>query len=187
MALRGPGWEWVAEQLVPSNVMAEIERCAVRVVLQDAAGSLLMFEAIDPAGDAVGTWWELPGGGVEVGEDVVATALREIAEETGLALAPEQVGAPTWRRSVTYLRRGRRVLQHEVVVAVELTERAPTLVREGQTNEELEDYLGHRWWPLPELFAAVEQGLWTYPGRLGQLLPRFLAGQQLAEPFERWN
>jgi hypothetical protein len=26
-----------------------------------------------------------------------------------------------------------------------------------------------------------------YPGRLPQLLPAFLAGADLSEPFERWN
>jgi hypothetical protein len=26
-----------------------------------------------------------------------------------------------------------------------------------------------------------------YPGRLPELLPRFLAGEAIDEPFERWN
>ncbi len=35
--------------------------------------------------------WMLPGGGVHHGEDITRAALREITEETGLRLQPEQL------------------------------------------------------------------------------------------------
>ncbi len=34
-------------------------------------------------------WWQMPQGGIDDGEDVVAAALRELAEETGLS--PDKV------------------------------------------------------------------------------------------------
>jgi len=37
--------------------------------------------------------WGAPGGWREAGEDVVACAVREVAEETGLRLAPESLSA----------------------------------------------------------------------------------------------
>ena len=45
-----------------------------------------------------------------------------IAEETGLRLSAEQIGEPRWSRTATYVRRHRRVLQHELVVIVDLDE-----------------------------------------------------------------
>ncbi len=53
---------------------------------------------------------------MEPGETTVETAVREVLEETGFVLRPEQVSSATWRRDATYLRRRRRYLQHEVVV-----------------------------------------------------------------------
>ena len=35
-------------------------------------------------------WWEMPGGGVRAGETSVEAVLREIREETGLSLSPEE-------------------------------------------------------------------------------------------------
>ena len=35
--------------------------------------------------------FKLPGGGIEEGEDVVATAIREVAEETGIKLSPSEI------------------------------------------------------------------------------------------------
>ena len=169
---------------VPAELVADIERTSVRVVLLDGSGAVLLFETVDPHNRALGTWWELPGGGMEPGESVSATAARELAEETGFVIEPGAFGPPTWVRAATYLRRGRRVLQHEFVVAVSLPGRAPDPVRDNRTAEELEDYTGHRWWPVPEVLAAAER---FFPGRLPELLPAFLAGESIEEPFEWWN
>jgi len=41
-----------------------------------------------------------------------------------------------------------------------------------------------RWWPRDELLATSER---CYPGRLAELLPAFLAGERIDEPFEMWS
>lgn len=161
----------------------DLERSCVRVVLQDAAGRVLLFRA-ELASRSGEHWWELPGGGIEPGETYQQTAVRELAEETGLRVAPEQVGPPRWRRSATWAERGIRRLQHEVVVHVRLDTERPAVSDGGRTAAELEEYVGHRWWPVPDLLASAER---FYPGRLPGLLPAFLAGAELTEPFERWS
>ncbi len=161
----------------------DLERSAVRVVLQDAGGRVLLFrarlESRSPAG-----WWELPGGGIDAGETYLEAAVRELKEETGLQVSPERFGPPRWRRSATWYSRGIRRLQHEVIVRAEVPGHCPQISQAGQTPNELEEYVGSRWWEVGDIAASTER---FYPGALPALLPAFLAGQHIDEPFERWN
>ncbi|HKD88870.1 MAG TPA: NUDIX domain-containing protein [Streptosporangiaceae bacterium] len=158
-------------------------RSCVRIVLQDAGGRILLFRAQLESRSGQ-HWWELPGGGIEPGETYQQTAVRELAEETGLLVSPSQVGPPRWRRTATWTARGVRRLQHEVVVPVRLDADRPPITDGGRTPEELEEYVGTHWWDVDDLLASSER---FYPGRLQALLPAFLAGAELTEPFERWN
>jgi 8-oxo-dGTP pyrophosphatase MutT (NUDIX family) len=164
----------------------DLERTSVRVVLLDADGRMLLFRTLDPTMPEIGEWWELPGGGIEPGESYAETAVRELREETGfeisLAALPDQ---PRWNRDSTYVRRHVRTWQHEVVVVAHVAGSEPVPARDGRTPEELDEYVGHRWW-RPEDVAAAD-GTRFFPGRLSELLPRFLAGETLDEPFDLWN
>jgi 8-oxo-dGTP pyrophosphatase MutT (NUDIX family) len=161
----------------------DLVRSCVRVVLQDASGRVLLFRAQLESRSSQ-HWWELPGGGIEPGETYQQTAVRELAEETGLLINPAQVGPPRWRRTSTWTARGVRRLQHEVVVQVRLDADRPPITDGGRTAEELEEYVEARWWDVADLLTSTER---FYPGRLPALLPAFLAGAELTEPFERWN
>jgi hypothetical protein len=71
-----------------------------------------------------------------------------------------------------------------VVVHAMIAADQPVVVDGGRTPQEVEDYVTSRWWPVPEITASRQR---FYPGRLPELLPPFLAGQTIDEPFERWN
>ena len=161
----------------------DLERDAVRVVLTDGGGRVLLFHVLTPDQEPDG-WWELPGGGLGPGESYLEAALREIREETGLLLDPAQVSPPSWRRDTTWVSRGKRRLQHEVVVHARVTADQPAIIDGGRTPQEVEDFVTFRWWRVPEITGSQAR---FYPGRLPELLPVFLAGETIEEPFERWN
>jgi putative (di)nucleoside polyphosphate hydrolase len=52
------------------------------------------FEKVND--DGVGYWWQMPQGGIDEGEDPKLTALRELAEETGVRSAEIIAEAPCW-------------------------------------------------------------------------------------------
>ncbi|MGI8823407.1 MAG: NUDIX hydrolase [Acidimicrobiia bacterium] len=161
-----------------------VERTVVRAVVLDAHGRVLLFHTHDPTYPELGTWWELPGGGVEPGETYADTAVRELREETGIVLSPDRIGQPTWRRDASFRYRGARRLQHEAVVAVNLPDPGPAVDGSQRVDFEDEDYVGFRWWTVAEITGSGER---FYPGRLPTLLPAFLAGDEIVEPFELWS
>ena len=59
---------------------------SVLVVLNDGQGRALMLERVSPPG-----FWQSVTGSLEEGETPFATALREVAEETGILLSPEEL------------------------------------------------------------------------------------------------
>lgn len=169
---------------LPDDGLPVVERDVVRVVVRDAAGRVLLFHTQDPTYPELGTWWELPGGGLEAGESHADAALRELMEETGIRADPALVGVPTWRRDATYRYRGERRLQHERVLEARLTVSGPAVDGSGRVGYEDEDYFGYRWWPVEDVTGSGER---FYPGRLPELLPAFLAGERIDEPFELWS
>jgi 8-oxo-dGTP pyrophosphatase MutT (NUDIX family) len=157
-------------------------RSAVRLVVLDEHGQVLLFHTRQPHHPDLGLWWELPGGGIDPGESYVDTAVRELREETGLTAL--RVGPPTWTRTATFKLRDSRRIQDEVVVIVPVAGVAPAIDVTRQLDYERDAYLSARWWPREELLATKER---CYPGRLPELLPALLAGDRVDEPFEVWS
>ena len=72
-----------------------IERSAVRLVVLDAQDTLLLFHTRDPDHPDLGTWWELPGGGIDPDESYLDAAIRELREEAGIIARLPRSGSRT--------------------------------------------------------------------------------------------
>ncbi|MCK7623956.1 NUDIX domain-containing protein [Streptomyces sp. RS10V-4] len=66
-----------------------IDKTVVGAVIASPDGRVLLLHR--PADDYLGGLWELPSGGVDAGETLLAALEREVAEETGLTV--DAVGA----------------------------------------------------------------------------------------------
>lgn len=88
-------------------------RVGVGVVIRGSGGTILLEKRRDCG------WWGLPGGKVEPGESLVDAAVREVREETGLAVEITQligVYSDPAGRIVTYPDNGDVVQLVDVVV-----------------------------------------------------------------------
>jgi 8-oxo-dGTP pyrophosphatase MutT (NUDIX family) len=147
----------------------------------DAGGRLLLLDCTDPARPDV-RWWELPGGGLEPGEQEVDALVREVLEETGLSVERSDVGPLVWTQESTFLHRGRRHWTRCTGRVVRVD--ADTAVEPALMEDEKGTILGRRWWTPEELATTTAR---FFPRNLPALLPRVLAGERVDEPFDSWD
>ncbi|GLW90027.1 NUDIX domain-containing protein [Actinokineospora globicatena] len=108
---------------------------------------MLLIHALDPD-DRQHHWWELPGGGLDEGEDLRAAARRELEEETGILLV--DLGRELWVRETRFHYKGR---DHHRIDYVFLG-RTPTTTPQATPRPTVNEKAGlieHRWWALHDL------------------------------------
>ncbi|MBF5029593.1 NUDIX domain-containing protein [Micromonospora sp. ANENR4] len=145
-------------------------RRAARVLLVDASDRVLLFQGSDPARPGH-RYWFTPGGGLDPGESPADGAARELAEETGLRLAPAELGAPVWADTVEFPFDGVWYRQEQQFYLVRVT--GWEVDTAGFTDVERASVHGHRWWPVAELATSTER---YYPPDLPGWLGAVLSG-----------
>ncbi|MGC4805353.1 NUDIX hydrolase [Micromonospora sp. DT233] len=143
-------------------------RRAARVLLLDAADRVLLFACFDPARPEH-RYWLTPGGGLEPGESPAAGAARELAEETGLRLAPAELGEPVRRETIRFPFAGVRYQQEQDFFLARVS--SWEVDTAGFNAVERASVTGHRWWSADELAATTER---YYPADLPALLRQVL-------------
>ncbi|OSC37515.1 NUDIX hydrolase [Mycobacterium decipiens] len=156
------------EQGVPRH------RTSARVVLLDERGAVLLLCGSDPANPAfpdgaAPRWWFTVGGEVRPGERLAQAAARELAEETGLRVAPADMIGPIWRRDEVFEFNGSLIDSEEFYLVYRTRRFEPSVA--GRTNLERRYLHAARWCDANDIAALVGSGELVYPVQLGELLP----------------
>lgn len=143
-----------------------VRRRAVRVLVVEPGGTVLMIHGFDPH-DPATTYWYTIGGGVDEGESDLEAAVREVWEETGLRVDPARLVGPVHADDVVFPFEGRTVVQQQVYYLLEVPRYAarPVAFEETEVRSTLE--VG---WVDPR--ERQRRGETVYPEGLVELLDR---------------
>lgn len=158
-------------------------RTSARVVLLDESGAVLLLRGSDPAlGEPAPKWWFTVGGEVQQGERLAEAAARELAEETGLRVAPADMVGPVWRRDQVFEFNGSLIDSEEFYFVYRTRRFEPS--RTGRTELERSYIHGHRWCDAADIAQLVAAGETVYPMQLSGLLTdaAALAGGRASGP-----
>ncbi len=147
-----------------------LKRKSARVVLLNDLDQIYLINSVDPVDASKGSWWELPGGGIDPGERSAETVKRELWEEGGIRDAV--IGPVVWTQHVEFDFGGYHFDQDEVIHIARTTERSIGRPRGLEALEALA-FRGARWWPVAEVQSSAEAFL---PPELPVLLPALLDG-----------
>lgn len=151
---------------------APVDRLAARVLLVDADDRVLLFRGCDPDRPEQGSWWFTPGGGVDPGETTLQAAVRELREETGLALPPDALGEVVHVDRAEFALAGTSYRQTGEFFLARIDRHAVDTA--GFSDFEQTFVLEHRWWTPQELAATTDR---VFPPGLPALLARTAGGR----------
>jgi 8-oxo-dGTP pyrophosphatase MutT (NUDIX family) len=143
----------------------EFSRRSARVILVDRSGRLLLFQSED--------FWFTPGGGIEDGESITDAAVRELWEETGLRIEPDQLG-PIVAETSGYADLGWARGRFHDSFYFHCAPDGFAVDTSGWLPLEASTMSGHRWWTLDEVEAAAKN---VFPWELAPLTRGLLAGE----------
>lgn len=141
-----------------------VERVAGRVILLDPDDRVLLFQGFDPKRPDQ-RWWFTPGGGLEPGEAEREAAVRELREETGLTVLPQDLGDAVFSNYVEFMFDGKLLRQHNHFFALR-TGLFEVSTAGFDAMEQL-THVAHRWWSVEALRGTEET---IHPENLADLV-----------------
>lgn len=161
-----------------ADSVPSFRRPAARVVVLDPLGRVFLMQGSDPMRPENGTWWEIPGGGMDSGEDSADTAARELYEECGFKDA--RMGPCVWTQYVEFDFAMYHFKSDERIHVAWVDEAQDW---DPQALEALEAaaFEDGKWWSVEELMAS---NVATLPARLREFLPALSAGTIPDEPID---
>jgi 8-oxo-dGTP pyrophosphatase MutT (NUDIX family) len=160
------------------NAPTPLERPSGRFIAVDPEGCVLLFRIEDPL-DTKPPIWITPGGGVEPGESPAEAAVRELQEETGIAVDIGSVGAPVAVTRGEWTFRGQPLYSVDWFFAWRGPRFEPST--SGWSALEHELHAEWRWWEPDELERTRDAVL---PADLAMVARRIAAGTVIDGPIE---
>lgn len=158
--------------------MWTLRRPAARVVVLDAQGRIFLINGRDPADVSKPPWLEIPGGGIDPGEDSAVAVARELYEETGIEDA--EIGPVVWKQYVEFDFGGYH-FESDEQIHVAWCQGGDEWKPKHLEALEAAAFTGAQWWSLDELLASDTPVL---PTRLREFLPDLVAGIIPDEPID---
>ncbi len=131
--------------------MDVIHRIAARVLPVSPAGEVLLLQGQDPAVPGELHWVSI-GGAVDPGESLAGAAIRELAEETGIAASEADLLGPVHRATHPFSWDGRSYVSDNHFFALRL-EPTTEIHFSGLEEAEVGNILKAAWW-TPEALGA---------------------------------
>ncbi|MBV13657.1 MAG: DNA mismatch repair protein MutT [Actinobacteria bacterium] len=154
-----------------------LKRPAARVVLLDRDDRIFLVNAEDPLDPFKPDWWEIPGGGIDWGENSATAAARELYEETGIE--DVEMGPVIWTQHVQFTFGGFHFDSREKIHVA----RCDGGEYRPKHLEALEAaaFMGAQWWAVDDL---LESEVMVLPELLREHLPAVVAGHLPDSPVD---
>ncbi|MBB32965.1 MAG: DNA mismatch repair protein MutT [Acidimicrobiaceae bacterium] len=155
-----------------------LRRPAARVVVLDSSSRIFLMKGSDPMRPENGTWWEIPGGGMEPGEQSEDAARRELYEECGFS--DVVVGPCIWTQYVEF----DFAMYHfksDERIHIAYSSTSGEWDPKGLEALEAAAFEDGRWWSIDELLDSEEA---TLPQRLREFLPEIINGNIPESPID---
>jgi 8-oxo-dGTP pyrophosphatase MutT (NUDIX family) len=133
----------------PGRSPARVQRTTARVLPVSDDGAVLLVQDHDPAHPDALRWGSV-GGGVDPGESLERTAVRELHEETGVMAVPAQLVGPVHTQETDYTFDGTGYHAPSTYWALHL-ERGVTTSLEFLAPDEVGHVFALDWWTPEQL------------------------------------
>lgn len=157
-------------------------RNSVKILLLNPQNELMLMSVNDPTttasdGQYYGRFWCPIGGGVEPGESLAETALREIYEETGILAEDVELGPAVWYGEFEFFLNGIFTHMKQTFIVGRTQQMESTLSNLTPFEKSVVEKLA--WFSLDQIKNCDEV---VYPVVLVDYLPAILAGDYPATP-----
>ena len=131
-------------------------RETARIMLVDEQNRIFLLKTHFDPEVGLPPRWLTPGGGIDSGESTLQAAVRELYEETGMTVSPEDLGEPVlvasgrwdWADGLNYH------TYTDTIYELKVQNFEPDT--SGFTQDELRDILEYRWWTVEEILESQE-------------------------------
>jgi len=131
-------------------------RATARILLIDDKNMIFLLKTHFDPEVGLPPRWLTPGGGIDDGESTLEAAVRELFEETGMIVRPEELGEPVlvtsgrwdWADGENYH------TYTDTIFELQVNHFEPDV--SGFTTEELRDILEYRWWTIEEVLGSED-------------------------------